>query len=459
MLNSLTVRNSLVLLFSVLAYGYFGYFLERSSFNELIFLILLLFCGSYYFIEKSKLEFKYLVLIALVFRVLFLRSIPNLSQDFYRFLWDGRMLSNGYNPYLTTPISFIESNLFPVSQARTLFEGMGSLNAGHYTNYPPLSQLSYWLTAIFGGDSILSGVIVLRLILILSDIGIAYFGVKTLALLNLPKKNIFYYLLNPFVIIEIIGNLHFEALMGCFLIISIYFLLKEKWLISAFLLGLSISVKLITLLFLPLFIYYFLKSKLSLSHLNWKGFFKYIGFCFAVLITTLVTFIPFLSQELIANFSKSVGLWFGNFEFNASVYYIIRAIMIKVIGWNLPGEVSKYLSLLTVLVIGILSLLRFNFKPQVLLSSMLFGIFTYLLCTSTVHPWYLTIPLCVSVFTYYKFIWVWTATIFLSYSAYGEAYGEKWHLITLEYAIVVLVFLYEVVGRNMFCYNSKNSLS
>ncbi|WP_238527979.1 hypothetical protein [Aquimarina agarivorans] len=140
---------------------------------------------------------------------------------------------------------------------------MGELNASHYTNYPPFSQLCYVIAAIFGSKSILISVISMRIQIILADIGILYFGKKIIKQLQLPVKNIFLYILNPFVIIELTGNLHFEAVMTFFLVLSLYFLFKKKWIIAAVALGLSISVKLITLLFLPVFALFFIPHLFS----------------------------------------------------------------------------------------------------------------------------------------------------------------------------------------------------
>jgi hypothetical protein len=41
--------------------------------------------------------------------LLLLFAVPALSDDFYRFVWDGRLLFNGINPYTILPADFINS--------------------------------------------------------------------------------------------------------------------------------------------------------------------------------------------------------------------------------------------------------------------------------------------------------------------------------------------------------------
>ena len=108
--------------------------------------------------QYSKLNFWVLAAFGILFRLLFLPAIPNLSQDFYRFIWDGRMTLEGLNPYLTLPQNFIQRGLSPIPKALELFNGMGQLNGSHYTNYPPILQLCFLITSIFSGKSIFGSV-------------------------------------------------------------------------------------------------------------------------------------------------------------------------------------------------------------------------------------------------------------------------------------------------------------
>ena len=360
-------------LLSIVLYISFGYDLVRSDFLKLISLYAGLFISLYFLIEKYKLPFGFLVCLGIIFRIVFIVVIPNLSQDFYRFLWDGRLLLNGINPYLFTPNSSTALGV-TIPQSQELIAGMSALNASHFSNYPPVNQFFFALAALFAGKTILGSVIVLRVLIILADVGILYFGKKILEKLNLPTKNIFWYFLNPFIIIELTGNIHFEGVMLFFFVWALYLLFKGKWFWAAVLIGISISVKLIPLLFLALFFKYFVskKSPAILDKTVLIKFYLVIGFA------VLITFLPFLSSESIQNFSATIALWFQNFEFNASVYYVIRWIGFQLMGWNIIGIVGKILPVVIFLFVLAIAFFRKNKTQQQLLTSMLFCSFILL---------------------------------------------------------------------------------
>jgi hypothetical protein len=62
-------------------------------------------------------------ILGLLIRGVFIFYIPELSQDFYRFIWDGNIQLLGINPYLYTPDVLIELIGFP--NDRILYEGYG----------------------------------------------------------------------------------------------------------------------------------------------------------------------------------------------------------------------------------------------------------------------------------------------------------------------------------------------
>lgn len=437
----------------MLLYFLFAYFLERSDFLNLLLLYSGLFYAAWKIIQYTKFNFWIWAVIGITARVLFLPSIPNLSQDFYRFIWDGRLLILGINPYVFTPEQLANgllkttelTSLEAITNAKILIQGMGSLNASHYSNYPPINQLCFALAALFAKTSVLGSVIVLRIIIIGADLGILYFGKKLLERLNLPTKNIFWYFLNPFIIIELTGNLHFEGVMLFFVIWSLYLLDKKRWVLAAILLGVSVSVKLLPLLFLPLFYKY-----LAPDGLFKKGFWKMKKFYWVTLATIVFTFAPFASKTFISNFSATIGLWFQNFEFNASVYYIIRWIGFQTVGWNIIATVGLILPMVVFICIVLLAVFRKYNTTQKLITGMLLAVSIYFLLATTVHPWYIATPLLLSVFTKYKFPLLWSFMICFSYAAYGaNGFNENLSLVAIEYSVVIGVALWEIFIKKL----------
>ena len=467
MLNlTLFKTKKLPLLFTLISavlYFVFAYNLQRTQHLSLVLIYTILFVLFYFLLNHNKENIKFLTAIAFVFRAIFILAIPNLSQDFYRFIWDGRMVFEGYNPYLYTPEFFISKSQFPIAQSQELYIGMGELNAGHFTNYPPINQLCFLIAGLFAGKSIVGSAMVLRLLIIAADFGTLYFGKKLLIKLKLPKYNIFWFILNPFIIIELTGNLHFEGVMIFFLVWSLYLLHCNKWKLAAVVFALSIATKLVPLMFLPLYFWWFCKRIVVAKETNqpvknneisasqtpskevWNGMTTLVTFYIIIIVTTLLLFSPFFSSQFIDNYSKTVGLWFGNFEFNGSIYYIAREIGYLFRGWNEIAIIGKILPIITIIFILYLSFFKKNIDVKKLIAAMLFSFTIYLFLSTTVHPWYIATILILSVFTNYKFPLIWSFVVIISYLAYANVDNtENLWIIGLEYLAVFSVFICEV---------------
>ena len=130
------------------------------------------------------------------------------------------------------------------------------------------------------------------------------------------------------------------------------------------------------------------------------------------------------------------------------MYYIAREIGYLFRGYNEIAIIGTVTPILVILFVLIITFFRRNRTPITLITAMLLVLSFYYFTTTTVHPWYLATLLILSVFTKYKFPLVWSFVIILSYLAYVNLNkadkSENLWLITLEYAIVYGVFIWEV---------------
>jgi len=238
------------------------------------------------------------------------------------------------------------------------------------------------------------------------------------------------------------------------LVWSLYLLQQRKWIGSAIIFACSVLLKLVPLLLLPLFFGYFIykNQNRNTSDLEPKlGFAKLIGFYLIVGLTVIIGFLPILSSVFIENFMATISLWFQKFEFNASIYYLVRWVGFQVKGYNIIETAGKVLPVITIGIVAGLSFFRKNNSFEKLITAMLFGFTAYLFLSTTVHPWYLATPLLLCVFSKYRFPVVWSFVVILSYSAYTElGFQENLWLVALEYILVIGFMLNELLGRKTF---------
>jgi len=419
-------------LLSVLGYVWVGYGVTRTDFIQLLILYALIF-GLYLFALFRKIfevNLPILLLAALLLRLSLLFMTPNLTDDYFRYIWDGILSSNGYNPYLFLPSEFVNSQQMITGNMTAIYEQLNSPN--YYTVYPPVCQLLFFLSNKIAGGDALSNIIILRIAVLFAEFGTIIFLYKVTCKFGTSPGLISIYAFNPLVIIELTGNLHFEAFMLFFLILSIYLLVQQKPTFAAICFGLAIGVKLIPLIFLP-----FLIKRL--------GIIKSLIFYSIVGVTLAILFMPFCNTGMIADFISSIGLYFQKFEFNASIYYLFRWIGYEVAGYNIIASLGIILAIAVFVIIITLTIKERVTTWQSFFQSMLICLTVYYILATTVHPWYITSILLVSIFTRFRYPLVWSLFIVLSYAAYQSVpYSENLWLVSFEYIALAGWVVYEL---------------
>ena len=422
---------------SCFCYYYIFFHLERSNFYELLLTFTILFWSYFITVKKCSHLFKILILSGIIFRILGVFSLPNLSQDYIRFFWDGQVMLNHISPYKYTPIELLDSLAISIFEKEFLIEAMGSLSQIHFSNYPPLNQFLFLISSFLFPKSILGFVVILKLLFIGFECITIFLGMKLLKFLKINESRILWYVLNPLVIIECFGNLHFEIVMITGIAIFLLFLFTKKYNNASFFLGLSILLKVIPLLFAPLV---WLK-------IPQKNRYK---FPLILSLTIIIGFIPFLDTELIFNYSKTMSLWINKFEFNGSIYYIFRTLGAWFYGYNPITFYGKIMiSFMLIFGLSFAYFNRTNLKPTAIIHQMIVLLSVYLFLSTTVHPWYLCTLIFLNVFTSYSYIIVWSYLAILSYSAYvNPEVKEQPLFLILEYVPVILLFTKEIIGFN-----------
>ena len=409
-----------------IVYYYFGYELDRNNFYEILTGFSIAFIAYVLILKQVKFsELKYFQVLAILLRLVLLFSIPSLSDDYYRFIWDGQLLVHGLNPFDYYPADVTIE--FPNKE--TLLAGMNS--SEYYSIYPPIAQLVYYLGALFSPYSILGSIVTMRSIIILAEIGTIIILSQLLKSLKLNPLNSLWYSLNPLVIIELTGNLHFEAIMIFFLATAIYLLVSNRKIAGGIAWAVSAGAKLIPLVFLPVL---FRKYKLK----------ELILIYGVVLISFMLFWLPSYNSQFFSHFTESFQLYFKSFEFNASLYYIVRWVGFEVTGYNVIEIAGQYMPKIALLLIVLIQLKKSNRNWLKALESIFFALCIYYLFAFIVHPWYICTLVLLGVFTRYKFAVLWSFLAVLSYWAYQTlAYQENLYLIAIEYLVVAGVFAFE----------------
>ncbi len=352
-------------------------------------------------------------------------SFPMLSDDVYRFLWDGHLVLDGIDPFHTVPSQLISQ--LPAGPYAKLYARLNSPN--YHSVYPPVSQVFFVLAA--AAEKVAwNGVVIMKL---------AYAAIHLLALGMFYRSPlhqrypIFYltYGLNPLVIVEGMGNLHAEVMMVAWLIISWVMYQQKRTVWSGLFFALAIGTKLLPLMFLPIMVRWGKAGK------TWMV---------TVFISLALLFVPFFLMVFSQGFFESLDLYFRKFEFNAGLYYLLRWLGFVISGYNLIQYLGPLLGLTALACILLVSWRapKWIAKGATFTELLLVIVTIYIFSVTTLHPWYLILPLAVSLMSKFRFVWIWSYLIVWSYTFYnGGLFAEDYGVIWVEYGVVAAVLWWE----------------
>ena len=296
---------------------------------------------------------------------------PSLSDDGYRYVWDGLVQQVGVNPYERLPT---DPTLGAVAE-RVPLDLLNS--APFYSVYPPASQLTFRVAAALAGPQ----ADWLHVWRVLKGLMLGFEGIALGLLCRLaPPRAVVLYAWHPLPVLEIAGQGHTEAAMLPALLATVLLLRSASPKRGAQFgagaaLAWATSVKLVPALLAPLVL-----RKAG----GW-------GMAGGVVLGVLFA-LPYAAPYVLPNVRSSLDLYVAYFEFNAGPYYLLK----EVGRWWTGGDVSKVLgpALRSVFLGGIpvLAVLAWRFRWSVP-GALLIGWSWFLVTSTTVHPWYLLAPL------------------------------------------------------------------
>lgn len=407
---------------SALAYGYLAY--QSQSYAQAKLSDLWIVCiscgvlsfmvwGVYYFQEKH-LPIALLVFFAILFRLIGIIGFPVLEDDFYRYLWDGRMTIETGSPYLFPPSYYFDIELNDQFEAI-----LGLINYPDIaTVYGPICQWLFALTyLLFPGE-----VWPLQTIFALADLGII------LILLRMAKPVfVLLYAWSPLLIKEFAFTAHPDVLGALFLLAAFFTYTRHYIYWAAILLALAAGVKVFALIIAPI-----------LLRFNWRAWSVFIA-------TAILIALPFGIKN--AWIPEGLQAMAGTWLFNAPLYYLFS--------WWASIDLIKA-TLLAIFATSIAAyfvylLLKKQHLP--IRADYLFGLL--FLCTPVFNAWYLVWLLPFAVI--YSTCWAWVASVsvFLSYASginmpdsQLDLYQQPGWSLIIQFGVILVALLCDITRPN-----------
>jgi alpha-1,6-mannosyltransferase len=373
-------------------------------------------------------EVLYIILIvAILLRVVFFFTGPSLSDDSYRYYWEGKIGANGINPYMYTP------------DAQEL-EKYRDANWEHINNrdvsspYPPFAQMAFSATYMLYPST--DCIWLFKFFSMAFDIVCVYLLFKLLKGFGQDPRLSIIYAWCPLVITNFANSGQIDSLAILFVLLSFLALQRGSKMTSAAVLALGALTKIFPLLFAPVLFKAWGK----------KGTALFVG-------VLGVIYLPYIGagRNLFSGLSIYTDRWFFNGSIFPAIVNVLKSSGLAANHTDAMSVTRNVLALVFALALGCLiyysrknsDKTRELFKYAFLLTGL------FLLITSTIQPWYIiwVIPfLCVFILPSWILL---TGSVFLSYHIYilfdtRNIWDEVLWIRLLEYIPFYILLSFEI---------------
>src|SRR3989344_5020763 len=269
--------------FSVLLFftNFFGFNVDRELEFWPLFFIMFAISVSYGLLSaharaidiKNKKIILTIALSALFFIALFffMKSPEFILNDLYIYFFHAKIFAYYYaNPYMLMPADFMGD--------ASLFFLKNWMNQSF--NYGPLWLLLSAVPALLTANIVL-GVYFLRILILVIFFATIF---ASRYLFEADMKKVFLFAVHPLMLYWVVLGGHNDIAIVFFIMLSFIFLKKEKYFFSIIFFSLSILIKYVSIIFLPIFLLYILKKT------SWKHIALY---CATIAIIVFGSYAPF----------------------------------------------------------------------------------------------------------------------------------------------------------------------
>lgn len=323
------------------------------------------FVGYLFAIGTSdRWSFRSVLLFGLGFRLTLLVSEPSLSDDIYRYVWDGLVQKAGINPYLFAPSSDVLMGISDDVLARVNHPDLPTI-------YPPFAQLFFLVCTSLYPDpiSIRIGILVWDSLTLMFLAGLArsYDLSPTVGL-------VFFW--NPLVLVEGVGQGHIDAVAISLLVVALLYVRLHGYGRAAVALALSSLTKFLPILLLPAFWRW--AGRAQADERSTLG----------AMVSTRALLVPlFFAAVFLGGYVPymdagwgvlgSLGVYAEFWAFNAPLFGLLSDL-------GMDGQ-SARIVLGTGLMVVVLAVTLTHMPP---IQAAYYVVGTFIVMTPTMHPWY-----------------------------------------------------------------------